>query len=326
MKAFDSLVIEFDLKHHSFKRIALEELNIDRKEAHKIYWVHSDLNKRKEFKQISEKLRLPTQVSKIGAEKKCTSHMIDTNDALTLQIQHLTSHEINDNYEVDFGNLLIHLTANFCFTASAHPSPVLFEFLNNCHQSVHYAKTPCFILFLIFEGVINEYASILFDYEEITDELDIEVRKNVNNIYSEVVEAKHQVMKMKRYMIAIREILMRITSRNISVISEQCRTSLYNLSNHSHLVVNEIDSIRDVFNSLLGQIDNGLMQKMSAAMRVLTAYAAIFLPLTLITGIYGMNFEWIPELKWKYGYFWALSLLIICAVFLILFFKKKKWF
>lgn len=133
-------------------------------------------------------------------------------------------------------------------------------------------------------------------------------------------------MKVKRYTIAIREILMRITSRNILVISEQCRTSLYNLSNHCHLIVNEIDSLRDMLNGLLGQIDNQLMQNMNETMKVLTAFAAIFLPLSLITGIYGMNFYWMPELGWKYGYFGALGLIVLCALLLFLIFRKKKWF
>lgn len=325
MMIFDSLAIEFDTAQHSFQPIAFEDLP-SHYEKNKIYWIHCNLNQQEDFKTIAKKLGLPNHVIKLIKEEKSTSNIHDTDDTLLLKIQNLASNEIDENYELQFGNLIIYLTHNYCFTASAHPSPVLLDVLNNCNISVHYAKTPCFVLFLIFEGIINDYAKVLFNYEEISDELDFIIRKSNKNIYNEVMEVKHQVMKMKRYMIAIREILLRITGRNIQVISEQCRNSLYNLSNHSHLVVNEIDSIRDVLNSLLGQIDNGLMQKMSETMRVLTAFAAIFLPLTLITGIYGMNFDWIPELKWKYGYFGALGLLVICALGLFYIFKKKKWF
>ena len=68
------------------------------------------------------------------------------------------------------------------------------------------------------------------------------------------------------------------------------------------------------------------MQKMNESIRILTAFASIFLPLTLITGIYGMNFRRIPELSWTYGYFYALSLIVICAGALLYLFKKMKWF
>lgn len=198
--------------------------------------------------------------------------------------------------------------------------------LKSCPKSLPYAKTSCFLLFLLLEGVINDYAKIHLAYEELADQLDAQIRTPNKNTYSQVLELKHGVMKVKRYTIAIREILMRITSRNILVISEQCRTSLYNLSNHCHLIVNEIDSLRDMLNGLLGQIDNQLMQNMNETMKVLTAFAAIFLPLSLITGIYGMNFYWMPELGWKYGYFWALGLIVLCALLLFLIFRKKKWF
>lgn len=326
MNIFDSIAIEFDLKHHRVKEIDIEELSIDYQDKDKIYWIHCNLKQKDVFKKLQGKLGLPEHVSKLCTDKNYSSNIVDIDEALTLQVQCVSSMKLNDNNETNFDNLFIHLTTNYCFTASAKSSPVLFDLLNSCQKSVHYAKTPCFLLFLLLEGVINDYAKIHFIYEELADQMDAQIRASHENIYSKVLELKHGVMKVKRYTIAIREILMRITGRHIVVISEQCRASLYNLSNHSHLVANEIDSLRDMLNGLLGQIDNALMQKMSETMRVLTAFAAIFLPLSLITGIYGMNFQWIPELHWKYGYFGALALLIICALSLFFIFKKKEWF
>lgn len=325
MNTFDTIAIEFDLTHHSIKQVALEELRVNAQEKNKIYWIHSNLNQADVFKQLVKKLRLPADVVQLCSEENNLSSLIDNDNALTLQIKCLASLELNEKNELNLDNLVIHLTPHYCFTAADKPLPVLFEFFNNCSKSVHYAKTPCFILFLFFEGIINDYANVLFHYEEIAEQFESVIQKKHENIYKDVAEVKHQTLQIKRDMIAIREILMRITSRNILVISEKCRTSLYNLSNHSHLIINEVDSIRELLNSLLGQIDNELMQKMSETMAVLAAFAAIFLPLNLITGIYGMNFEWIPELHWKYGYFWALGLIILCAIFLYLLFKKKKW-
>ncbi|WP_165831556.1 magnesium transporter CorA family protein [Legionella qingyii] len=325
MSDFDTVAIEFDLTQHSIKQVALDELRINTQEKNKLYWIHSNLNQEDAFNQLVEILRLPSDVIQLCAEEKNSSNLIDNDNALTLQIRCLASLELNDNNEISLDNLVIHLTSNYCFTASHEPLPVLFEFFNNCSKSVHYAKTPGFILFLFLEGIINDYAKVLFHYEEIAEEFDSLLQTAHENIYKNVAEVKHQTLLIKRYMIAIREILMRITNRNILVISEKCRSSLYNLSNHSHLIINEVDSIRELLNSLLGQIDNELMQKMSETMAVLTAFAAIFLPLTLITGIYGMNFDWIPELHWQYGYFAALGLIFICAIFLYLLFKKKKW-
>ena len=68
------------------------------------------------------------------------------------------------------------------------------------------------------------------------------------------------------------------------------------------------------------------MQKLNQSIKVLTAISMIFLPLTLIAGIYGMNFHWIPELQWRYGYFYALALMITCAGIILIIFKNMKWF
>lgn len=326
MTILGSIAIEFDLENRKFKELSIAELKINLHDQKKIYWVHCDLNQQENFKKLSEKLCLPDEVIKLCDQEDTMPKLIDNDETITIQIQCLLSTELKNNIEANFSNLIVYLTSNFCFTASSEVIPALLEFIKNFQKSIRYAQTPCFIIFLIFDNVMNEYARILFNFELVADQMDLRVRSTHSNIYNDVMEIKQQVMKVKRYTIAVREILMRLSGRHISVISEQCRSSLYNLSNHSHMVIHEEDSIRDILNSLLDQIDNTLMQKMSETMRVLTAVAAIFLPLTLITGIYGMNFHWIPELEWKFGYFWALGLILVCGGVMLFIFKKMKWF
>lgn len=325
MSTFDTLIIEFDLLHHTFRKMTPEELTLDVQEKNKVYWIHCNLRQEECNQFLLRKIGLPQHVLEGCTEENHLSHITDNDDELTLQIKCMSSLELSDNHEIFLDNLIIHLTNTYCFTASVEPIPVLFEFLNKSQKAVHHAETPCFILFLLIEGIINDYAKVLFSYEELADNFESLIQDGYEHMYKKVVEVKHQVMLIKRYMIVIREILMRLTSRDIIVISGKCRASLANLSNHSHLIINEVDSIRDLLNSLMGQIDNEIMQKMSQTMTVLTAFAAIFLPLTLITGVYGMNFDWIPELHWKYGYFGALGLILGCGITLMLLFKKKKW-
>lgn len=180
-------------------------------------------------------------------------------------------------------------------------------------------------IFLILDNIINDYAQFLFNFEVISDQMDVKVRESHDDIHSDVNNIRHRVMEIKRCTVAIREILMRLSGRKIAVISEECRISLSNLFNQSQMVFNEIDSIRDMLNAMLSQMDYHLMHRMNQTMQVLTAFAAIFLPLTLITGIYGMNFHNMPELNWYYGYYYALILIFVCGVGLYYMFKKMKW-
>ncbi len=326
MNTLGTTVVEFDIVNLQVRHLTIDELDINPEDVSKVYWVHCNLTKPDALKAASKKLKLPASVKKLCLQIDPIPKVVDTDSSITIQIQCLLSTQIEFNSEVQFGNLILHLTNNYCFTASSKSIPALKEFAKTYEKNIPYAKTPCFILFLLLDNTISDYSKILFNEEVITDEMELGIRNLHENIYQEVMDIKQQVMKIKRHTISIREILMRISDRKMAVISEQCRSSLHNLANHSHMIIHEADSVRDVLNGMLAQIDNTLMQNMNETMRVLTAFAAIFLPLTLITGIYGMNFEWIPELHWKYGYLYAISLLIVCAIILLVLFKRKKWF
>jgi len=326
MDLLPSIIVEFNIAGKSFKKLSLAEFNVNLDDKNIIYWIHINLTDIEFMQPVLEKIALAEEVRDLLYHPDSLPKLIDLDEALTIQIEGLCSTELGKNDETSFASLIIHLTSKFCLTAAIEPIQALNEFYKTFQKAVRYAKTPCFILFLILDSVVNDYSHNLYNFELLAEALEKNVHLTHENIYNHVMDVKQEVMKVKRYTISVREILLRISGRKIAVISEQCRQSLNNLSNHTHMVVHEADSIRELLNGLLDQIDNALMQKMNETMRVLTAFASIFLPLSLITGIYGMNFNWIPELSWRYGYFWALGLILGCALLLLYLFKKKKWF
>ena len=320
-------IIEFDLENQSHQKLSLDEYAIDLQDTNKILWIHCDLNDQHAFQKIAEKIHLADDVVNLFMQKDPTPRLVEFDDAVTVQLPCLITHEIDMHHlEETFSYLMIHLSDRYCITASTQSIPAITQFNNNFTKALKYAKTPCFILFLVMDNVVDDFAKTLFNFETITDQFDLRIRHSHENIYSEVMDVKNHTMKIRRFIIATKEILMRLSGRKMSVISSSCRASLSNLLNETHMISNEADSIRDILNNLLDQIDNVLMQKMNETMRVLTAFASIILPLTLITGIYGMNFHWIPELEWKYGYFAVLILLVVVGGILFYIFKKKKWF
>lgn len=325
MTVLPTTIIEFDLSAHTFREIALNEFSIDANEEKKVYWVYFDLNQKQDFKQITAKLKLPDHVVEACYDEDQSPKLYDDETSVTILTQCMLSGQLKNDQDVESESLIIHLTNRYCFTASTVAIPALLVFINSCSKALPYAKTSCFILFMLMDNIINDYSKIMQDFELISDQIDLKVREMPEDIYIEVINIKKQLMKTKRYISSIRDTLMRISARKMPVISIDCRRSLRNLFNHSQMIFVQVDSIRDILNSTLDQIDNSLMQKMNRTMKVLTAFASIFLPLSLIAGIYGMNFR-IPEFHWKYGYFWALGLMIISGTILITVFIRKKWF
>lgn len=327
MSVIKSIGVEFDLSEHTYKQIDLNEFDYHAIQHHeKVYWFHCDLNQQDSLKQLIDKLHLPNDVTKLCDKNDVISKLIDSGDGLTLRFQCVLSTALHGRHPVQFGSLVIHLTSRYCITFSYDEIPAVSSFVESYQKAVQYAKSPCFILFLLLDNIINDYSEILFSIELVAEKIELRLRNPRRNPYREAIYTKKQVMRIKRYAGAIRDMLMRISGRKVAVISEQCRLSLVNLFDHSLMIVGETDALRDILNSSLDQIDNALMYKMSQSMKVLTAFAAIFLPMTLIAGIYGMNFHWMPELSWRYGYLWALFLMLLILVVSIILFKRKNWF
>jgi len=309
-------VIEFDRATAAKRELSLDSAELSQD---KLYWIHCDLSEAQSFKKLASKLQLSSTLIKLCRDEDTSQRVIDTAEDLILQVPCL-----QENGQE--ANLLLYLKDNYCLTASYSAQPVLLDVLGNVQKNIKFALTPCFILFLILDAVINNYSTAIEKYEELSDSIDIQIREMHEGAYSEVMNLKKEVTVVKRYISSIRDILMRISGRKIALISEPCRLSLCNLFEHAQTVVNEAEAIRDILNSTLDLIDNSLMQKMNSTMKILAIFSSIFLPLSVITGIYGMNFANIPELHWQYGYLYALSLMFIVALSLLFFFKKKKWF
>lgn len=316
--------IEFDLSKRTVSPLDLDTFSIDRAHSERIYWIHCYLEDTNTFAHISSALQLPEHVVALCNQTDGIPKLIDSHDSLTMQVECLISDP--ETKEINFGNLIIHLAGQFCLTASREHIPAVEHFAKTHPRAIKYAKTPCFILFLVLDDAINSYSEALLELDLQAEQLDLQIRELQDECYDLVVTEEKKVMKIKRYAAAIQDMLMRISGRKLPVISDQCRQSLSNLFDHSQMIVREADAVRDMLKGSLSQIDNVLMRKLNDSMRVLTAFASIFLPLTLIAGIYGMNFSWMPELHWKYGYFLALGMMAVCAGGLLYLFKKNKWF
>jgi magnesium transporter len=325
MEYLHSQVIEFDLIKETSREIPWEKFTLDHSEKNKIYWINVDLNEKEILFEITEKLNLPNELIDLLSNEDTSKKVIDLENSLTIQVSDILENRSKDKYSSTFSNLIIHLSNQFCLTASFNPLTALLKFKEEYPINIKFANTPGFILFLILDNIINDYSTILQKNEFISDELDVSIREIHKGSYREVMGMKNQIMKIKRHASSIRDVLMRISGRKINVISEPCRQALINLLDHIKIIVNETDALRELLNNDLDLIDNSLMQNMNKSIGILTAFSAIFLPLAVITGIYGMNFHWIPELEWKYGYFYVLTLMVLCTTGLLIYFKKKKW-
>lgn len=321
-----SSIVLFDIIHKSATPITLSEAIAAMQDKNKIPWIHCDLNDEAFYTELKKSITIPPTLTELLSERSSISKLEEIDESLTIKLQAPLDPPKGKSSRQEFTTIIIHLTNQYCLTFSHKNIPALHEFTVEYDKALRYAKTPCFILFLILDIILNEYAQILYTYESLSDTLDFTSRLSHKHHYQEVMKAKKEMIRTKRFISSIRDMLMRISGRRMSVISEQCRKYLLDLYGHAQAIVRETDTVREILNGILAQIDNSIMHKMSETMTVLTAYATIFMPPTLIASMYGMNFINMPELHWKYGYYFALAIMLCSALFLYYMFKRRRWF
>ena len=124
----------------------------------------------------------------------------------------------------------------------------------------------------------------------------------------------------------MRDIIRRMETEKSHLIAHTTYEYLRDLFDHIVQINDTLDSYRETLTVLLDIYITNQGNKLNEVMKVLTIIATIFIPLTFIAGVYGMNFKNMPEVEWHYGYYFSLALMLIVGLGMLMFFKRKKWF
>ncbi|MBK5277603.1 MAG: hypothetical protein JJE09_01950, partial [Bacteroidia bacterium] len=166
--------------------------------------------------------------------------------------------------------------------------------------------------------------------EEVSDHfnhLRYKMRENLGSIWKRGCDFiyKKDVDKIKKSLSPFKEALTNILKDRTHFISKSNRKYYRDLKNSCTNAIEEANATHTALESLTNIYFSALSHKMNETMKVLTTVATIFIPLTFIAGIYGMNFEYMPELKWEYGYFGVWGVMVTIFVGMIFYFKSNKW-
>ena len=183
-----------------------------------------------------------------------------------------------------------------------------------------------FLFYSLFDAVVDNYFIVL---EEVTDKMDLLEDKLIGEPDKEVLqgiyELKREMIYVRNSIWPLRNIISKLTKNEYSLINEHTIYYLRDVYDHIVQMIDIIETYRDILSGMLDIYVSSIGNKTNEVMKVLTIFSTIFIPLTFLTGIYGMNFINMPELNWKYSYitFWIISLGIL--IITIQFFRKKKW-
>jgi len=220
------------------------------------------------------------------------------------------------------------LGERFVFTHQTRPmrsvSAVQSEVLRGCHL---FEKGPAWIVHALLDHLIDHYLPLMDAFDDAIDAIEIEVVTHpTQTALPRIFTLKHSLMTLRRVAVHQREILLRLSRGEFELVPPALVPFFRDVYDHFTRVADLCDSYRELVSGALDAYLTTTSNRMNEIMKVLTAIATIMLPLTFIAGVYGMNFERMPELKWQYGYAYALALMAAVAGLMLVYFKRKRWF
>lgn len=185
---------------------------------------------------------------------------------------------------------------------------------------------PDYLAYALIDSVVDHYFVVLERLGEVLEELEGRV------IESPTTETLEQIHRLKREMILLRrsvwplrEVANALLREDPPLMQEQTRVYLRDVYDHTIQVIDTLESYRDILTGMLDVYLSSASNRLNEVMKVLTIIATIFIPLTFVAGVYGMNFEFMPELEVWWAYPAVLGLMLLIALAMIGFFRRKEW-
>lgn len=188
-------------------------------------------------------------------------------------------------------------------------------------------RGPDYLFHLVLDAQVDEYAPIVDTIAASLDALENHMfRRPPDGLLSKLIRLKRRIVVLRKTLILEREVLMRLTRDEFELIGEREMVFYRNVYDHLVRYTELVEGAREMISDLLQSYLASMSNRMNAIMKVLAMISTVILPMSLIAGIYGMNFHYMPELQWRLGYPMALGLMGLTAIGALSFFYWKRWF
>ncbi len=241
--------------------------------------------------------------------------------------QYLVFHSIDNKYE---GIKALNLFIKDDMLVTYHHKP--FDILDTVNTSIsnHFQNDldASDVVLYILDKFVDEYFEPIYAIEDKVYEFeDRHVNDNSSQtVMDNVFKIRSNIIKIKRLIYPMRELVDNIKENSLLLVDDKNHMYIQHIDDHMIKQVNILKMSQEMTNEIRDNYASYTSFKMNNIMQILTLVSVVFLPLTLITGIYGMNFAHMPELKWHYGYYIVLTIMLLISLVCIVYFKRKKWF
>lgn len=183
-----------------------------------------------------------------------------------------------------------------------------------------------YLAYSLIDTIVDNYFVILEKFGEKIEGLEEEVIANpVDETLKDIHHLKGEIIFLRKSVWPLREVISTLERSESELINEKTAVYLRDVYDHTVQIIETIESLRDTVSGIRDTYLSSISNRMNEVMKVLTIFASIFIPLTFIAGVYGMNFDYMPELGWRGGYFAVWFVIIAVGASMVLYFRKKRW-
>jgi len=319
-------IIDYDLNNYQEIKVKDVEECFPFKDKQTVSWINIvGLHKVDIIEKIGKHFNLHPLVIEDILNIHQRPKIEDFEDHIFIVLKMLTYNK--NSHEGESEQVSIILGKNFVLTFQERKRDVFDPVRNRIKNSKSLIRKygADYLVYALIDVIVDNYFIILEGIGEVLEELEDNV---VLNPTSEIVHSIHQLKRnlivLRKSIWPLREILSTLEKTESDLIKN---TSVYfrDVYDHTIQVIDIIETYRDLVTGMLDIYLSSVSNRMNQIMKVLTIIATIFMPLTFIAGIYGMNFKYMPELECKLGYPLVLILMLLIGVNMIIYFRRKKW-
>jgi magnesium transporter len=249
----------------------------------------------------------------------------DNDDYLFLVIKILSFNQ-DDSLSMEQVSLL--LGKNYVISFHEHSGSTIDIIKDRIRQSKGRIriKKADYLFYALIDTIVDYYFVVLEKIGDKLEDIEDDLLENpsmaaLNSLH----KMKKEIITLRRVVWPLREVVNKLERRDLKLVGHETNIFFRDVYDHTIQVIETVETFRDMISGLIELHKSSTSNRLNQVMKGLTIIATIFLPLTFLTGLYGMNFNYIPELQWRYGYFAVLGLSITVVVIMLVIFRRKRW-
>lgn len=305
----------------------LDSSNIVQNSSDVVQWLNIDSP---QYSKLLEEIQEKANINPLILEDIVNTHQRpkfeDWDDAIFVVLKMIY---FNQDNELELEQVSFILKKNILISIQEKPGDVFNIVRNRIANNKGKVRKfgADYLLYALLDSIVDRYFAVIDDLNNIIEDLELEIYDDPNqeNLL-DVQNLKQDLSFTRRYISPVREVVQSMMKSESSLLNEEIYIYLQDLHDHCLQVNDSMEMLKELTNSVVEICNTSLSNRMNDVMKVLTIISTIFIPLSFLAGLYGMNFTHMPELSYPYAYPILLGIMVIVAAGMLYFFKRRNWF